>query len=166
MGETHAGEQGNNQSQTGDTGQSSAPTTVGFVCVQNAGRSQMAAAFARRERDRRERDIEILTGGTDPADAVHPGVVETMQELDIDISEREPRAVSTAELAACDVVATMGCSTLTLDADTEVRDWGLPDPDGESPERVRDIREQVRQRVETLFDEQFGPPGDADVSDE
>jgi arsenate reductase len=130
---------------------------LGFVCVQNAGRSQMSAAFAEREREERGHDdIEILTGGTDPADEVHPEVVETMAEVEIDISDREPRAVSTAELNECDVVATMGCSTLSLDADTEVRDWALPDPDGESPERVREIREQVRERVAGLFDELAG----------
>ena len=124
-----------------------------FVCVQNAGRSQMSAAFAERERDRRGLDIEIVTGGTHPADEVHPEVVETMREVDIDISDREPRAVSTEELESCDVVATMGCSTLELDAETDVRDWALPDPDGEPPERVREIREEVREHVLSLFDE-------------
>lgn len=131
---------------------------LGFVCVQNAGRSQMSAAFAEREIERRGLDdIQVVTGGTDPADAVHPGVVETMAAVDIDLSDREPRAVSTAELEACDVVATMGCSTLDLDADTDVRNWGLPDPDGESPERVREIRETVRERVESLFDDVVPP---------
>jgi protein-tyrosine-phosphatase len=127
---------------------------LAFVCVQNAGRSQMSAAFARRERDRRGRDdIQILTGGTDPAAEVHPGVVETMAEVDIDLSEAEPRAISTAELNDCDLVATMGCSTLDLDAETDVRDWALPDPDGQSPERAREIREQIRARVGDLFDD-------------
>ena len=127
---------------------------IGFVCVQNAGRSQMATAFAERERDRRGwEDLEIVTGGTDPAEEIHPEVVETMAELDIDISDRRPRAVTTAELEECDVVATMGCSTLELDAATSVHDWALPDPDGESPERVREIREMVREHVTALFDE-------------
>ena len=127
---------------------------VGFVCVQNAGRSQMSAAFAKREREQRDlNELDIVTGGTHPAEEVHPEVVETMAELDIDIAERQPREVSTDDLNSCDVVATMGCSTLELDADTDVRDWALPDPDGESPERVREIREQVRERVESLFDE-------------
>jgi len=127
---------------------------LGFVCVQNAGRSQMSAAFAERERGERGLgDVEIVTGGTDPAGEVHPEVVETMAELGIDLSDRTPRELSTAELESCDVVATMGCSTLSLDADTEVRDWALPDPDGESPERVREIREEARERVEDLFDE-------------
>jgi arsenate reductase len=134
---------------------------LAFVCVQNAGRSQMSAAFAERERESRGLDhVEIVTGGTSPADEVHPEVVETMQELDVDISDREPREVSTAALESCDVVATMGCSTLSLDADTDVRDWALPDPDGETPERVREIREQVRERVEGLFDELFEDGGD------
>jgi arsenate reductase len=127
---------------------------LAFVCVRNAGRSQMATAFAQQERSRRGLDnLEILTGGTDPADHVHPEVQEVMAEIDVGLSDREPRSVSTAELNSCDVVATMGCSTLSLDADTDVRDWALPDPGGESPERVREIREQVRERVHRLFDE-------------
>ncbi len=90
----------------------------GFVCVQNAGRSQMSTAFAERERERRglEDSIKILTGGTHPADRVHEEVVTVMGELDIDLSDRTPQKVSTKELESCDVVATMGCSTLELDA--------------------------------------------------
>jgi protein-tyrosine-phosphatase len=129
-------------------------TRVAFVCVRNAGRSQMAAAFAERERDRRGLDVEVLTGGTDPADAPHEGVVEAMREAGIEVGDRTPREVSTAELEACDVVATMGCSTLSLDATgVEVRDWALDDP-GEQPiERVREIRDEVEARVVALFDE-------------
>ena len=127
---------------------------LAFVCVQNAGRSQMAAAFAERERVERGLDsIELVTGGTHPAEEVHPEVIDTMRELDVDISNREPRAVSTAELETCDVVATMGCSTLDLDAATDVRDWALADPHGRSPERVREIRDEVRAKVTGLFDE-------------
>ena len=127
---------------------------IAFVCVQNAGRSQMSTAFAEQERAERGLDgIEILTGGTDPADEVHQGVVETMQDVGIDLSDRTPQAVSDEELEACDIVVTMGCSTLSLDADTEVRDWALPDPDGESSERVREIRDQIHERVRELFDE-------------
>ncbi|AUV80295.1 low molecular weight phosphatase family protein [Salinigranum rubrum] len=132
--------------------------TFGFVCVQNAGRSQMSAAFAERERDRRGLGdrVDIVTGGTHPADHVHEEVVETMRELDIDLSDRTPREVSTAELEACDVVATMGCSTLELDADdVDVRDWALTDPDGKSEEEVRAIRDDIEARVVALFDEYF-----------
>ena len=131
--------------------------TFGFVCVQNAGRSQMSAAFA--ERERRERGlgdrVEIVTGGTHPADEVHPEVVEAMRELDIDLADRVPREVSTAELDACDVVATMGCSTLTLADGVEARDWALDDPHGQEVERVREIRDEIEGRVVALFDEFF-----------
>ena len=137
---------------------SPAPVRVAFVCVQNAGRSQMATAFAERElRDRGlEGTVEILTGGTHPADRVHDVVVEAMREEGVDLSERTPREITTAELASCDYVATMGCSTLDLEADdssVDVRDWALDDPDGESLEEVREVREEVRRRVRGLFDE-------------
>ncbi|WP_049905268.1 arsenate-mycothiol transferase ArsC [Haloferax gibbonsii] len=128
---------------------------IGFVCVQNAGRSQMSAAFAEREREERgvEDEVEILTGGTYPADEVHPEVVEAMQEVGIDIATREPREVSTPELNESDVVATMGCSTLELDADVEVRDWALDDPHGQDMETVRAIRDEIEGRVSDLFDQ-------------
>ena len=131
------------------------PVRVAFVCVQNAGRSQMSTAFAERERERRGLDgeVEILTGGTDPADRVHEEVVEVMAEEGFDLSDRSPREVSTGELESCDHVATMGCSTLTLDAGVDVRDWALDDPDGEDTERVRAIRDEIRGRVSGLFDE-------------
>jgi protein-tyrosine-phosphatase len=133
--------------------------SLGFVCVQNAGRSQMAAAFAERERTKRglEDVVEITTGGTHPAESVHDIVVEIMAEADgggIDLSGRTPREISTEELHACDVVATMGCSTLELGADdVDVRDWALDDPDGADPETARRIRDAVEERVTALFDE-------------
>ena len=132
------------------------PVTLGFVCVQNAGRSQMATAFAERERDRRglEDSVEIITGGTHPADSVHDEVVTVMQDHEIDLSDRVPREVSTTELESCDVVATMGCSTLELDAgEIDVRDWALTDPDGQDLDQVREIRNDIEQRVTDLFDE-------------
>ena len=131
---------------------------VAFVCVQNAGRSQMSAAFAERERERRNLDdvVEILTGGTHPAEHVHEVVVEVMREEGFDLSNRTPREISTDELESCDYVATMGCSTLELDADSsdvDVRDWALDDPDGNDLDRVREIRDEIRDRVGALFDE-------------
>jgi len=131
-------------------------TKFGFVCVQNAGRSQMSTAFAERERERRdlEDSVEILTGGTHPADHVHEEVVDVMEEEGFDLSGRTPREVSTAELESCDVVATMGCSTLELDAESvDVRDWALDDPDGQDMDQVREIRDDIEQRVGALFDE-------------
>ena len=133
-------------------------TRVGFICVQNAGRSQMATAFAERERTDRglEETVEILTGGTDPADNVHDIVVEIMREEGFDLAERTPRAVTTEELSSCDVIATMGCSTLDLGDENErvdIRDWALDDPDGvEKPEAVR-IRDEIAANVAALFDE-------------
>jgi protein-tyrosine-phosphatase len=128
---------------------------VAFVCVQNAGRSQMCAAFAERERAARGLvdDVQIVSGGTDPADAVHDVVVEAMAELDVDLADAMPREISTDMLESCDVVATMGCSTLDLAADVDVRDWDLPDPHGEDLETVREIREQCWAHVADLFDE-------------
>lgn len=131
----------------------SAGPRAAFVCVQNAGRSQMAAAFARREADVRDLDVGVVTGGTDPADAVHPEVVEAMVEVGFDLSTRQPRAIDTAQLETCRLVATMGCSTLELDADIDVRDWALPDPHGEDIERVREIRGEVESGVERVFDD-------------
>lgn len=138
------------------------PVGIAFVCVQNAGRSQMAAAFAERERARRGLGdaVEILTGGTDPAGAVHEGVAAAMDEVGIDLSDRVPREITTAELESCDYVATMGCSAagcsaLALDpaAGVDLRDWALDDPDGRPPDRVREIRDAVAERVAALFDE-------------
>ncbi|MFB6293879.1 MAG: low molecular weight phosphatase family protein [Halonotius sp.] len=131
-------------------------TRFGFVCVQNAGRSQMSTAFAEQERAQRELDDEvaIVTGGTDPAEHVHDEVVTVMDEIGIDVSDRTPQTVSTETLERCDVVATMGCSTLELDADSvEVRDWALDDPDGEDLDAVRAIRDDIEGRVSDLFDE-------------
>jgi len=128
---------------------------VAFVCVQNAGRSQMSTAFAEREVAERglSDHVEIVTGGTDPADHVHEEVVEIMRELDIDLADRTPREVSTEELEACDLVVTMGCSTLSLDADVEVRDWALDDPDGQDVDAVREIRDDISERVSDVFDD-------------
>ena len=128
---------------------------VAFMCVQNAGRSQMSTAFAERERAERglEDEVEILSGGTDPADHVHDEVVEIMREKDFDLSDRVPQTISDEQLASCDYVATMGCSTLTLDADTDIRDWALDDPDGQDLDAVRAIRDDIEGRVKALFDE-------------
>jgi protein-tyrosine-phosphatase len=130
---------------------------VAFMCVQNAGRSQMSTAFAERERERRDLEdrVEILTGGTHPADAVHDVVLDVMGEAGFDLSDRTPREITTAELESCDYVATMGCSTLELDAsgDVDVHDWALDDPHGRDTERARETRDEIEERVVALFDE-------------
>jgi protein-tyrosine-phosphatase len=129
---------------------------IAFVCVRNAGRSQMSTAFAEREVRRRGLDrVTLLTGGTDPADAVHGVVIEAMREVGVDLSDRTPRAISESELRSCDVVATMGCSTLDVGVggDVDVRDWALEDPGERDIEAVRAIRDEIEERVTALFDE-------------
>lgn len=137
------------------------PTRISFVCVQNAGRSQMAYAFARRELAAHglEDRFELVTGGTRPAEEVHPEVVEAMADVGIDISDRRPREVTVEDLRASEHVVTMGCS----DADgcpagwgSESRDWDLDDPDGRSPEGVAEIRDEIERRVADLYDELAG----------
>jgi arsenate reductase len=129
-------------------------TEIAFVCVQNAGRSQMATAFAEREREERGLSgIEIHSGGTYPAEAVHEVVIEVMDEEEIDLSGNVPREITEEELETCEYVATMGCSTLLLPPEIEVRDWDLDDPHGKSKGEARRIRDEIRKRVERLFDE-------------
>ncbi len=134
------------------------PIRIAFMCVQNAGRSQMSTAIAEREREQRglEDRVEILTGGTDPADHVHEEVVKMMAEDGFDLSDRQPREISLDELRSCDYVATMGCSTLDVGdvgESVDIRDWALPDPDGEDMDTVRTIRDDIKGRVAALFDE-------------
>ncbi|WP_321168411.1 low molecular weight phosphatase family protein [Halorubrum sp. JWXQ-INN 858] len=140
---------------------------IAFICVQNAGRSQMAAAFAKRERDRRGVDdqIGIITGGTQPADHVHDVVIEAMAEVDIDLSDRTPREVTRDELQGVDLVVTMGCSASDVCPVTwngENRDWDLDDPHGRPIGDVRKIRAEIEERVVTLFDEIMTDPSSAE----
>ncbi|RRJ34246.1 low molecular weight phosphatase family protein [Halocatena pleomorpha] len=133
------------------------------MCVQNAGRSQMATAFAQRERDRRALDnrVTILTGGTHPADHVHQEVVTVMDDVGFDLSDRTPREITTEELQSCDYVVTMGCSTLDLKAvgaEVDVRDWALDDPAGLELKRVRELRDEIKRHVTALFDELGAEP--------
>jgi arsenate reductase len=136
-------------------------TTLAFVCVQNAGRSQMAYAFAERERAARglDSEIDLVTGGTDPADHVHEEVVATMADAGFDIADRTPREVTFEEVRDADYVITMGCSAEDVCPAGwagENRDWDLDDPDGRSPDDVARIRDDIRERVADLFDELAG----------
>ncbi|WP_231183016.1 low molecular weight phosphatase family protein [Haladaptatus sp. DYF46] len=132
------------------------PTRIAFVCVQNAGRSQMATAFAERELETRDVDVELVTGGTDPAEHVHRSVVESMAECGFDVADRTPREVTFEELQECDYVITMGCSAKDVCPASwggENRDWDLDDPDGTDAAAVRGIRGEISERVGSLFDE-------------
>jgi arsenate reductase len=133
-------------------------TTVAFVCVQNAGRSQMAYAFAERERAKRglADEIELLTGGTEPAESVHDEVVESMREVGIDLSGRVPREVTFEEIRDADYVITMGCAAEDVCPAGwagENRDWDLDDPDGADADAVRATRGEIEARVAALFGE-------------
>jgi arsenate reductase len=137
------------------------PTAVAFVCVQNAGRSQMAYAFAQREREARGLDdaIELVTGGTRPADHVHPEIVDAMTDVGIDVADRSPREVTFDEIQGSDYVVTMGCAAddvCPVGWAGENRDWNLDDPDGRPPDEVAAIRDEIESRVAALFDELDG----------
>ena len=134
------------------------PVRIAFVCVQNAGRSQMAYAFAQRELERRglEAQFETVTGGTRPAEHVHREVVETMADRGLDVGDRTPREVTVDEIRRSDYVVTMGCSAddvCPAGWAGENRDWDLPDPDGKPADEVTRIRDEIERRVKDLFDE-------------
>ena len=136
----------------------SKPLRIAFVCVQNAGRSQMAYALAQREVEQRglEDEIELITGGTRPADHVHDEVVRAMHAVGIDISGRTPREIAFEETQGSDYVITMGCSAddvCPAGWAGENRDWNLDDPDGKSAAEVGRIRDEIERRVNDLFDE-------------
>lgn len=135
-----------------------AAVQIAFVCVENAGRSQMAAAFAEREAARRgvNGSVDILRGGTRPAEHVHEVVVTAMAEVGIDIADRTPQALSSSELTEVDVVITMGCSAGDVCPAAwrgEARDWALENPRGKELRAVRETRDEIEQRVAALFDE-------------
>lgn len=131
---------------------------LAFVCVQNAGRSQMAYAFAQRElADRGLMDeIDCITGGTRPADHVHHEVKRAMHAIGIDISAQTPREISFEEIQESDYVITMGCSAEDVCPAGwagENRDWDLDDPDGQSAAEVGRIRDEIEHRIDRLLDE-------------
>lgn len=147
-----------NASPSSEDPPSQRPHRVAFVCVQNAGRSQMAHAIAERERERRGAGdrLEFVTGGTDPGEAVHPVVVEAMGQVGFDLSGRTPREITPEEVETCDVVITMGCSAEGICPATwrgDARDWDLDDPHGKDLDAVREIRDEIQSRVVALFDE-------------
>lgn len=117
-----------------------------FLCVHNAGRSQMAAGFARTFDG-----VEVFSGGSEPADAVNPTAVEVMSELGIDISGQVPQRFTDELLGRVDVVVTMGCGdTCPYVPGKRYVDWPLDDPKGRPVEDVRRIRDEIRALVGDL----------------
>jgi arsenate reductase len=127
-----------------------AKPSVLFVCVHNAGRSQMAAGFLRQLAGDR---IDVLSAGSEPVDRINPVAVQVMRELGVDITGAQPKLLTAAAVEACDVVITMGCGdACPYDPGRRYEDWKLDDPAGRSIEAVRGIRDDIRRRVETLVD--------------
>ena len=125
--------------------------SVLFVCVHNAGRSQMAAGYLNHFASDR---IEVRSAGSEPADKINPVAVQAMAEEGIDIAGEQPKILTTEAVKASDVVITMGCGdTCPLYPGKRYEDWVLDDPAGQGIEVVRPIRNEIRRRVEQLIDE-------------
>ena len=126
-----------------------APPTVLFVCVHNAGRSQMAAGYLRALAGD---SVEVLSAGSAPGDAVNPVAVEAMAEEGIDISQAIPALLTTEAVRESDVVITMGCGdACPVFPGKRYEDWALDDPAGQGVDAVRVIRDDIRGRVITLL---------------
>ncbi|MGG2465642.1 arsenate reductase ArsC [Streptomyces sp. RGM 3693] len=125
--------------------------SVLFVCVHNAGRSQMAAAFLTQLAGDR---VEVRSAGSAPADTVNPAVVQAMSEVGIDISAEVPKVLTTEAVRASDVVITMGCGdTCPVFPGKRYLDWQLPDPAGQGADAIRPIRDEIEQRIRQLIAE-------------
>ena len=123
--------------------------SVLFVCVHNAGRSQMAAAYLTHLSDGR---VDVRSAGSAPASEVNPAVIEVMLEEGIDLREHRPKLLTPEMVQECDVVVTMGCGdACPVYPGKRYEDWPLEDPAGHGPEHVRPIRDAIRTRVEALL---------------
>ena len=125
--------------------------TILFVCVHNAGRSQMAAGFMR---SLGGDSVEVLSAGSAPKDSINPVAVEAMLEVGIDIADQQPKILTPESVQQSDVVITMGCGdACPYYPGKRYEDWKLDDPAGQGIESVRAIRDEFKARVETLLAE-------------
>jgi arsenate reductase (thioredoxin) len=125
-----------------------------FVCLHNAGRSQMSQALFERAAAGRH---GARSAGTTPGERVHPEVVEVMRELGIDLSDKQPKGLTTEDAEWADVVVTMGCGDkCPYVPGTRYVDWDLPDPKGQPVEEVRATRDEIERRVQALVKELDG----------
>ena len=132
--------------------------SVLFLCVHNAGRSQMAAGWLQHLAAGL---VDVLSAGSEPAEHVNPAAVEAMDEVGIDLRERQPRRWDMADLEAADVVVTMGCGdTCPVLPGKRYVDWPLADPAGQGVDAVRPIRDDIEQRVRGLIAELGVEPQD------
>jgi arsenate reductase len=131
--------------------------SVLFVCVHNAGRSQMAAGWLR---SLAGDAVEVRSAGSLPADQVNPAAVEAMAEVGIDITDQRPNVLTTDAVEASDVVITMGCGDVCpVFPGTRYLDWALEDPAGKGVESVRPIRDEIERRIRCLLAELQSPQG-------
>jgi arsenate reductase (thioredoxin) len=131
--------------------------SVLFVCVHNAGRSQMAAGWLEHLAAGR---VEVRSAGSQPADEINPAAVEVMREAGIDITAGRPKVLSTDDVRASDVVITMGCGdTCPVFPGKRYEDWDLPDPAGQPVQMVRQVRDEIKERVQALLAELLPPSG-------
>jgi protein-tyrosine-phosphatase len=122
-----------------------------FVCVHNAGRSQMAAALLDHHANGR---VLVRSAGSTPADEINPAVVDVMAELGIDLTDQRPKALTSDGVQAADIVITMGCGdACPIYPGRRYLDWDLPDPAGLRTDQVRPIRDRIDQLVTDLLDE-------------
>jgi protein-tyrosine-phosphatase len=120
-----------------------------FVCVHNAGRSQMAAGLLQRKGGDR---IRVISAGSEPADQLNPAVVEAMEEVGIDISAERPKRLEDGMVRESDVVITMGCGdACPIYPGKRYEDWDLEDPSGKDLETVRGIRDEISGRIDALI---------------
>ena len=125
--------------------------SVLFVCVHNAGRSQMAAAFLTHLS---RGQVEVRSAGSEPAERVNPAAVQAMAEVGIDIAAEKPKMLTDQAVRESDVVITMGCGdNCPFYPGKRYEDWVLEDPAGKGVDSVRPIRDEIRGRVETLIGE-------------
>ncbi len=123
--------------------------TVLFVCIHNAGRSQMAAAFLKQKA---AGAVEVLSAGSEPAGEVNPAVVAVMAEKSIDLRGERPKLLSDSAVKTADIVVTMGCGdTCPIYPGKRYEDWQLDDPAGLPPDQVRPIRDEIERRVDALL---------------
>ena len=126
-------------------------STILFVCVHNAGRSQMAAGFMRELGGDR---VEVLSAGSIPKDSINPIAIEAMKEVGIDIADQQPKILTTEAVLESDAVITMGCGdACPIYPGKRYEDWELQDPAGQNIEFVRGVRDEIKVRVEKLLAE-------------
>jgi arsenate reductase len=133
-----------------------AKSTVLFVCVHNAGRSQMAAGWLS---SLAGDAVEVRSAGSEPAEHINPIAVQAMQEVGIDITAEQPKKLTVDSVEQADVVITMGCGdTCPIFPGKRYEDWALTDPAGQSIDVVRQVRDEIKKRIESLITELTGMP--------